>query len=347
MELSNQERVYQDLHERISAGEFSAGEKLPSLRDLSIQYGISVGAVRQGLLKLESEHLVRPQHGRGYYVAREGDEIRVLLVESAIHDHLFSEYVEAFQGIVSGLPTGVLVMESAEPCARKELCRPQELYRKLEMHVDSGVDVCFFDGEKAWGITPKQFQSLGERVKLFYFNTAYPHFLTVGIPGVSIDWYVGGYRALRHLIDIGCRNVICAFTPDTEARQGAMDAVKDSRQQVKLHYFDPRGNLGDTELYPLIQRREIDGLFSNSDALLLGGLSLFASCGYGIHDLAMIGSFDTPWCELSSLTLSSLNVQPQKMVRTVWDMYQGKIPVCQMRMQPELILRDSTLKFRR
>jgi DNA-binding LacI/PurR family transcriptional regulator len=345
-ELSHLERVYQDLKQRIVSGEFGESGKLPSLRAMESSYGASTGSIRQALMKLGSEHLVTSQHGRGFYVNRVGTAQRVLLVESGIHDHLFSEYVNAFQGQVSSLPSGMLQIVSAEPCSKMEMSRPAELLRQLDMHLTSGVDVCFFDGEKAWGITPEEFQALQQRTRLFYYNCAYPHFLSAGVPGVSVDWYVGAYRVLRHFVDIGCRNVICAFTSDTEARRGALDAVKDSGSDVKLHFFDPRFLLGDSELYELIQRHEIDGLFASSDLFLLGSMDLFRACGYAEDEVAMLGTFDTPWSRLLNFKLSSLNVRPMEMVQQVWDMYTGKIPVGQMKLQPELIFRDSTTAFR-
>ena len=73
---------------------------------------------------------------------------------------------------------------------------------------------------------------------------------------------------------------------------------------------------------------------------------LFRACGYAEDEVAMLGTFDTPWSRLLNFKLSSLNVRPMEMVQQVWDMYTGKIPVGQMKLQPELIFRDSTTAFR-
>lgn len=86
--LSYQERVYRDLKEHIRAGTFAETGKLPSLRELSANYGFSMGSIRQALQLLESEHLITPHHGRGYFIDQPTGNRRVLLLESGIHDHL-------------------------------------------------------------------------------------------------------------------------------------------------------------------------------------------------------------------------------------------------------------------
>jgi DNA-binding transcriptional regulator YhcF (GntR family) len=65
---------------RIRAGvrerELAAGHRLPSVRDLAEAAGVNVNTARAVYARLESEGLVRSEHGRGTFVAGEaaGDE---------------------------------------------------------------------------------------------------------------------------------------------------------------------------------------------------------------------------------------------------------------------------------
>ncbi|MGH2533618.1 MAG: FadR/GntR family transcriptional regulator [Thermomicrobiales bacterium] len=58
------------LERRIMAGELTAGEKLPSERQLSERYGVSRPVVREALRSLVERQLVEVQPGRGAFVRR-------------------------------------------------------------------------------------------------------------------------------------------------------------------------------------------------------------------------------------------------------------------------------------
>lgn len=57
-----------DLRKRIKAGEWAAGKKLPSIRELAAEYEIAPQTVQNVLRELRQENLVSAQQGRGFYV---------------------------------------------------------------------------------------------------------------------------------------------------------------------------------------------------------------------------------------------------------------------------------------
>jgi hypothetical protein len=46
-----------------------------------------------------------------------------------------------------------------------------------------------------------------------------------------------------------------------------------------------------------------------------------------------------------NIQLSSVNVHPEQVIQSVWDMYIGRKAKSQEKIQPQLVQRDSTLKF--
>lgn len=58
---------------RLSAGEFAAGARLPSERDLSAEYAVSRAVVREALSHLKSAGLVEARAGSGVYVTGNRD----------------------------------------------------------------------------------------------------------------------------------------------------------------------------------------------------------------------------------------------------------------------------------
>jgi DNA-binding GntR family transcriptional regulator len=57
------------LRDRITSGEFAPNQRLPSIRTLSQQYGLSEKTVRRGLAVLEEENRVYARRTRGMFVS--------------------------------------------------------------------------------------------------------------------------------------------------------------------------------------------------------------------------------------------------------------------------------------
>ena len=60
--------ITNDLRAAISAGEYSPDEMIPSENRLASKYGTSRITVRKALRILESEGLIKPRRGKGYFV---------------------------------------------------------------------------------------------------------------------------------------------------------------------------------------------------------------------------------------------------------------------------------------
>lgn len=64
------ERIADDLRQRIRAGEYKSGERLPAETKLVDEYRKSLPTVRQALGVLQAEGLIEKQHGRGNVVRK-------------------------------------------------------------------------------------------------------------------------------------------------------------------------------------------------------------------------------------------------------------------------------------
>ena len=63
-------RVVAALREAIQSGELSEGDKLPSVREIARQHGVTVGTATRALTELRAEGLVVARHGAGVFVRR-------------------------------------------------------------------------------------------------------------------------------------------------------------------------------------------------------------------------------------------------------------------------------------
>ncbi|MER7983383.1 winged helix-turn-helix domain-containing protein [Streptomyces sp. NPDC095817] len=62
------QRIVQDVREKIRAGRWIAGTKLPSTRELAEEYSVAAGTVQRALTELRTAGLIYSHQGRGSFV---------------------------------------------------------------------------------------------------------------------------------------------------------------------------------------------------------------------------------------------------------------------------------------
>src|SRR5690348_14821301 len=67
-------QIANDLRSQIQAGKYGPGDRLPSNRAMSEQYGVAAETLRQALDVLRAEHLIVTQSTRGTFVLRKPGE---------------------------------------------------------------------------------------------------------------------------------------------------------------------------------------------------------------------------------------------------------------------------------
>jgi DNA-binding GntR family transcriptional regulator len=97
-------QIADDLRARIEAGEFAPGAKLPSLRKLAADYGVTQPTAADALQQLHSDGLAGHSSGRGYFVA-EVQPARVATVDDRL---------EAIEAEVRELRSRVASLEAGQ-----------------------------------------------------------------------------------------------------------------------------------------------------------------------------------------------------------------------------------------
>lgn len=67
--MTRYQQLAMHLAQRIEQGLYRSGEKLPSVRSLSVEHGVSISTVQQAYHVLEEKQLITPQPRSGYFVA--------------------------------------------------------------------------------------------------------------------------------------------------------------------------------------------------------------------------------------------------------------------------------------
>jgi len=66
---SHRERIAEEIRRRITSGEWEPGRKLPTTRDLAVEFRCAGGTVEWALDRLMAEGWIRGHQGLGRYVA--------------------------------------------------------------------------------------------------------------------------------------------------------------------------------------------------------------------------------------------------------------------------------------
>ena len=78
MEFSEPKGIYlqiaDQIRERILRGEWKAGERIPSIRELAVELGVNPNTVTRSYQKLLERELISSQRGRGYFVSENAVE---------------------------------------------------------------------------------------------------------------------------------------------------------------------------------------------------------------------------------------------------------------------------------
>src|SRR5919202_2264731 len=67
--LARYERIAAGIRDRILAGEYAPGERLPGQQELAVHWQTTLRTVRQALDRLQQDGLLRVEHGVGTFVA--------------------------------------------------------------------------------------------------------------------------------------------------------------------------------------------------------------------------------------------------------------------------------------
>lgn len=343
--ITQQASVYADLDEALSRGRWQPGDGLPSLRDLSKQYGTSVGTVRNALTRLQYEGKVTAQHGSGYYVTG-AQALRTIMLIARTSGDLWSDFVQLYTEQLAVLP-GVRLILERQPT---EASLPH-LKAKLEHYLEEGLEAILFDHVH------------GMQVDFLAEYRGQTRLIGYGHLGPADDWldgavlsdhYHGGFVVGEHLAGTGAREILALFPhtygqPSCENQRqvyagmeaGAASLRGQARvRRLALRRMSPTflEELGENlEAHP-----ETDAIFGFCDFRFETVVPWLRRRGVNIpREMRLVGYYDTPWCQRFEPELSSVTIQPQTIVEGVVEMLRDKNDRRVM-VPPELVVRGSS-----
>lgn len=80
-------QIMEQVKQQVAVGDWKAGQKLPSIRELAIDLKVSVITVKRAYLELEREGIIVTHQGKGSYIATD-TELSMKLYAQELDEHL-------------------------------------------------------------------------------------------------------------------------------------------------------------------------------------------------------------------------------------------------------------------
>lgn len=338
-------QVYQSLRKLLDSQTLGPGDRLPAMRSVAQEHGVNIHAVYSAVRRLEHEGLVTSEHGRGVFVAKSPVTIRNVLLLNRTQGHMWADLTQHFVERFSKEPQYRLMVDTVPSPESGMLPMFRE---KLQSLPASGIETIIFNG-----LAENHINSVLDDIphgvqKMCIFSRNAIGASTIA--SVSSDWYHGGYVAGRHLLDVGCKNIV-VIAPTLINQQagivvGATAAVDENPNGARIDPFYCKGFVDDirNNLDALLKQfPKVDGIFTHGDFLAVPLIKHLQAQGRRVpEDVAVVGYYNTPWVDLSEPALTSVDPVIVNIADKAIDMALAGDFISQHIVHPKLVMRGST-----
>jgi DNA-binding LacI/PurR family transcriptional regulator len=295
-------QIYEQLFEQISSGVLKAGDRLPSEKEICSAYGVSRITSKKALEMLAEHHLIARWRGKGSFVAgspiqaepgkNAGNFRSIALLLSAFNDAFGTRLVCSVEEACNALGYHLILRRTRESPAEEE-----KALRELDDKQVSGILIVPVHGEYYNAEILRQI--LNKRPLVFVDRTM----RGLPVPSVSTDNTAATQAAVKHLLDLGHRNIAFYSGPANhtstveDRRNGFVRAFADSGIPLDPTHVCP--NLLSLDDLSLIRRHlsehpEISAAFTAEYEIALLAKSAAAFLGRQTPRDFSIITFDYP-----------------------------------------------------
>ena len=341
------EKIYDDLLSQINGGKLRPGEMAPSLRMLAKRHKSTMTCVRQAIDLLHARGLVTKRHGKGIFVAGEGERTRRAMLICRLEGDLYGDIVQSFARRFSETNGCMLQLEELPQTKRVAAVLEEKISKDIR---NGGLDAVFIMGN--YGGLTEFLLPYRKDIQLFCFFLNEKS-IDFKCPRVVSDWLHGGRIGVRHLCDRGCRELLIITHPIDGSNKTNVhnDFLRGCREEAsasgialtELHeVFGAHGHVR-AAVEALQGNPGIDGIYMLGDYMAAPLYPQLSKIGRSVgEDIALLGYYNTPWTEALSPELSSIELFPRKIADAVCDMYFKNAGKPSQSIAPEVIARASS-----
>lgn len=188
-------QIHNQLREKIEAGEWGVGEKIPAERDLATQFGVSRMTLRQAVQTLVDDGILERRVGAGTFVASSKVQEKMAGVTS------FTELMQALGKTPSSKTISYhLTFPSQNEAETLQLQPGERVLRMERIRYGNQVPICYeaatipaslVEGFSKEEITSSFFKALADKAHL------YPGHATQAVSAISATERIAEYLGIR------------------------------------------------------------------------------------------------------------------------------------------------------
>jgi len=298
-------RLYDTLRERIMAGEYAPGEKMPSESMLGKEFDVSRITVIRALSDMVADGLIWRRQGVGSFVAAVPEQelrlgVMIPGMETDSRDSIYPMVVHYLSRLAVrhqwGLLTGRAELPNEQdPSGHKPVAVARRLVKD---RVNSVVYAPLPAEARCATLNANVLAEFGQAnvpVVLLGRN-AVRHPGRISHDLVSMDDYHAGYDVGRHLLTLGCRHIlfVCSSLYFSSSRQ-RLDGIRYACEAENIPAPDGLlwgGAVDATKLLKYVQKKPVDALVTGNDVCAGPVMRLLLDAGIAIPKRVKMASFD-------------------------------------------------------
>jgi len=341
------------IREMIQRKDLRPGEKIPSMRALAQQTGVSLGIVKQALNGLTTEGYLRSHQGRGLYVTTHEQARRTLVLVLPTLD--FDPILKIIRGVKRGLggSSPKLLVQAADCDFEHEA----DLLRNLDSSSIAGAII--YPPPMSYFV--KALRTLATRdVPHVLIDTA---FAELNATSVTTDWFAMGLESMGYLLERGHRRIaLVEQNADSTSFRELRGGMNEALRKVGLSYQQlPRFETDAADLNPqepwangqratqrlLADHPDVTAIMGMNEHLSLGALRGAKASGRRVpEDVSVLSIGDLPAFATTDPPVTAFAQAAEEMGRLAGEilvrMLSGEGPAEQsVRLKPTLQERSS------
>lgn len=303
--------IKEEIMDKIRAGEYLIGDKLPSESELQKQYNVSRHTIRVALEQLEHEGVIEKEHGLGSFVKKEQKEGNktIGVITTYMSDYIFPEIIRGIESELTKSNYSMLLVNTNNDT---------EIERKaLNMMLENNVEGVIIEPTKSAFYNPNLDLYLtfkNNNIPVILINTNLDE---VEFPSIKIDDIMASYRNTEFLIENNHHDIGAVFKLDDrqgkDRLKGFVQAISDyglsyKNENIIMYTTENRDDILPYAVENLLLKKEISAIVCYNDIIALDVLNFCLSKGIRVpNDLSIVSFDNSILTMLSTIKITSIS----------------------------------------